>query len=290
MNRLLIASALGLMLAPGLALAAKPAAPAPTAPAVSANPADWREIDPENVLVIDTSKGRIMVELMPIAAPNHVERVKKLAREHFYDGIKFHRVIDEFMDQTGDPQGTGSGGSSYPNLKAEFTFRRDEKTPFTGIISAGGHVDGFIDNFAVRSRPEEQMMITADHKVLAQGLLCPGAAAMARTDDPDGANSQFFLMRQHSPSEVRLPGDYTTWGRVVSGMDVVRSIKTGEPVKDPDIMTRVQVLADMPQGARPKVLMLDTRSAAFKSMVDKTRAARGEDFSVCDVDVPTQVK
>jgi peptidylprolyl isomerase len=290
MKRLLIGAALAaLTLAPSGAFAAKPKvapAPAPVAPTA----ADWREIDPENVLVIDTSKGRIMVELMPVAAPNHVERIKRLAREHFYDGLKFHRVIDEFMDQTGDPQGTGSGGSSYPNLKAEFSFRRDEKVPFTSIRSQAGVEEGFIDSYAVRTKPDAQMMVTADHKVVAQGMLCPGTAAMARTDNPDGANSQFFLMRQTGPAEVTLPSEYTTWGRVVAGLDVVRAIKVGEPVKDPDVMTKVQVLADLPAASRPKVMMLDTHSAAFKGLVDRARAAKGDDFSACDVDVPTQVK
>jgi peptidylprolyl isomerase len=290
MKRLLIGSALAaLTLAPSGAFAAKPKAA--LAPAVVApTAADWHEIDPENVLVIDTSKGRILVELMPIAAPNHVERIKRLTREHFYDGLIFHRVIDDFMDQTGDPQGTGSGGSTYPNLKAEFSFRRDEKVPFTAIRSRAGVEEGFIDSYAVRTKPDAQMMITADHKVVAQGMLCPGTAAMARTDNPDGANSQFFLMRQSGTNEVTLPSDYTTWGRVVAGLDVVRAIKVGEPVKDPDMMTKVQILADLPAGARPKVMVLDTRSAAFKSLVDKTRATKGDDISACDVDVPTLVK
>ncbi len=76
--------------------------------------------DPENTLIIETTKGRVVIELLPDLAPQHVERIKKLAREGFYDGVPFHRVIEGFMAQTGCPNGTGTGGSSYPNLKAEF--------------------------------------------------------------------------------------------------------------------------------------------------------------------------
>lgn len=76
--------------------------------------------DPENTLVLETTKGRVVIEMRPDLAPQHVERIKKLAREKFYDGIVFHRVIDGFMAQTGCPHGTGTGGSDYPNLPAEF--------------------------------------------------------------------------------------------------------------------------------------------------------------------------
>ena len=76
--------------------------------------------DPENTLIVETTKGRVVIEMRPDLAPGHVERIKKLARENFYDNIAFHRVIDGFMAQTGCPHGTGTGGSDYPNLQAEF--------------------------------------------------------------------------------------------------------------------------------------------------------------------------
>ena len=76
--------------------------------------------DPENTLFIETSKGRVVIAMRPDLAPGHVAHIKKLAREGFYDGIVFHRVIDGFMAQTGCPHGTGTGGSKYPDLKAEF--------------------------------------------------------------------------------------------------------------------------------------------------------------------------
>ena len=110
---------------------------------------------------------------------------------------------------------------------------------------------------------------------------------MARSEAEDSANSQFFLMRQTYPS---LEKKYTAWGRVVAGLDVVRALKPGEPVVDPDIMSKVQILADMPAGQRPHVKVMDTSSPAFSEIVDKARKAKGADFSVCDIDVPSQVQ
>jgi len=156
-------------------------------------------VDPQNAVVIDTNKGRIVMKLRPDLAPKHAERIKQLAREKYYDNVPFHRVIAGFMAQTGDGQNkNGTGGSKYPNLQAEFT-----STPFKR-----------------------------------------GVVGMARANDPNSANSQFFIMYGDGSF---LNGKYTVIGEVVSGMDVVDKIKKGEPVVDPDKMVRVQVGADMKQ-------------------------------------------
>ncbi|MDX2288647.1 MAG: peptidylprolyl isomerase [Hyphomicrobiaceae bacterium] len=156
-------------------------------------------LDPENTLVIELKSGKVMIAMRPDIAPKHVERVKQLAREGFYNGIVFHRVIPGFMAQTGDPTGTGSGGSKLPDLPAEFTL-----TPFErGTIGA------------------------------------------ARTNDPNSANSQFFICFTRTP---HLNGQYTVWGRVVDGMTHVDAVKKGDDasglVKNPDKMLKVYVLAD----------------------------------------------
>ena len=151
--------------------------------------------DPENTLIIETTKGRVVIEMRPDLAPNHVEHIKKLAREHFYDGIVFHRVIDGFMAQTGDPTGTGTGSSKYPNLKQEFS-----REPHTR-----------------------------------------GTASMARAQNPDSANSQFFICFDDARF---LDRQYTVWGKVIEGMENVDKIKRGEPVRDPDKMITVRVAAD----------------------------------------------
>jgi peptidylprolyl isomerase len=152
--------------------------------------------DPENTLLIETTKGPVVVAMRPDLAPNHVAHIKKLAREGFYDGIVFHRVIDGFMAQTGDPTGTGTGSSKYPNLKQEF--------------SAEPHVRG--------------------------------TTSMARSQNPDSANSQFFIVFDDARF---LDRQYTVWGKVIEGMDNVDKIKRGEPVRDPDKMVSVKVAADV---------------------------------------------
>lgn len=264
------------------------AAPREAAPAITAD--DWRTVAPDNLLVIDTSKGRILVEMTPEAAPGHVARIRLLAKAGFYDGVPWHRVIDAFMAQTGDPLGTGEGQSWHPDLKAEFTFRRDAQTPFVAVAAPAGALVGFVQSLPVQTQPDAVMRTTADGKVHAWGLYCPGVAGMARDDAPDSANSQFFLMRQPYPA---LDKRYTVWGRVVSGLDVVRALKfSPNPdgiVAEPDRMTRVRVAGDMAEGERPSVRLLSASSAPFRALVETTRAARGADFSVCDIDLPVEV-
>ena len=140
--------------------------------------------DPENTLLLETSKGSVKIELRPDLAPGHVERIKELAREGFYDGIIFHRVIDGFMAQVGCPQGTGMGGSSKPDLKAEF--------------NAEPHVRG--------------------------------TCSMARTSAPHSANSQFFICFDNASF---LDHQYTVWGQVTEGMDVIDQLAKGEPPRNP---------------------------------------------------------
>lgn len=267
---------------------AQEAAPTPAASAMVESA--WRTVAPENLLVIDTSKGRILVELAPELAPGHVERIRLLAGRGFYDGQFWHRVIDQFMAQTGDPLGNGEGQSPYPDLKAEFTFRRDAQTPFTAVAAPAGAVVGFLHSLPVQTQPDAVMATTADKKVHAWGLYCPGVAGMARDEAPDSANSQFFLMRQPYPS---LDKRYTIWGHVISGLDVVRALKfSPNPdgiVSDPDRMTRVRVASELPAAERPTARVLDTASPQFRALAEAARQAKGADFSVCDIDLPVQV-
>jgi len=256
--------------------------------AAAAQTSDWRTPDPNNVIVVETNKGRIIAELDPVAAPNHVERVRGLVRSGFYDGLTFFRVINDFMAQTGDPKNTGEGGSDQPNLKAEFTFRRGMDLPLGAGFKVGSGELGWIGALPVSSQNSALAVMTADRKVASWGNFCSGVLGMARAGDPDSANSQFFFMRQPNAS---LDKTYTAFGRVLSGLDVVRSIKTGEPVADPqDKMLSVRLLADLPANKRPSIQVMDTRSAAFKALVTKRQAEMGGSFTNCDVDVPVQVK
>ena len=276
--KIVTAAALSLSL-----LAAAPAL-AQTAPA-----GDWRTVAPENLLVIDTVHGRILVELEPRMAPQAVNRIRTLADQGFYDGLKFHRVIPNFMAQTGDPQGTGQGGSDLPDLAGEFEFRRGRDAGFVPVGSSPEGPLGLIGSVPVVTQPDAQMMITADFKTGAQGLFCPAVAGMARASSPDSANSQFFLMT--GPKED-LNGRYTPFGRVVAGMDVVRAIKAGNEaqngrVENPDVMTRVRTASALPEGGRPVVRV--ATGTALQAEIERVRAARGGGFTVCDVQPPAEV-
>ena len=285
-RHLLIASAaLAAVAAPAAAQRSAPAEP----PAVAApGPQDWRAVDADNVMVIDTNKGRIFVEMYPAVAPTHVARVKTLTRQGFYDGRSFFRVIDVFMAQTGDPLDTGEGGSELPDMAAEFTFRRAAGDPFTAVADSGVAQTGFIGALPVMTQNPMLMAMMSDGKVAGWSLYCPGVAGMARGSEENSANSQFFLMRQAYPS---LEKRYTAWGRVIAGLEVVRAIKTGEPVAAPqDQMTKVRMLADIPADERPQVRVVDTAGPWFTAQVSQMRAEDGADFSACNLKIPSEVK
>ncbi|MEO8813299.1 MAG: peptidylprolyl isomerase, partial [Caulobacteraceae bacterium] len=278
-----------LLLVPASAAAAGPrqAAAASPPPLAAPGEAAWRTPDPQNVLVIDTTKGRIVVEMAPAAAPLHVARIRALAKTGFYDGRAFFRVIADFMDQTGDPTDTGTGGSTLPNLPAEFTFRRVAETPIVVVSREGGLEAGFLGSLPVIGQPMDLGLLTADHRVNAWGAFCSGVGGMARADAPDSANSQFFLMRATVAS---LDQKYTAWGRAISGLDVIRAIATGEPPAAPDKVLTVRLLADLPAATAPRVRVIDTRGAWFTAMAARVRAEKVVGVSPCDFDLPSDIR
>ncbi len=156
-------------------------------------------LNPENTLYLDLKYGRVVIEMLPRTAPKHVKRIKELVRQKFYDGIKFHRVIDGFMAQTGDPTGTGRGGSG-KKIRAEFSNTPHDR----GIVS------------------------------------------MARSNSPNSADSQFFIVLENSN---HLDGKYTVWGKVVEGMEYVDMIKkgygSGGTVRNPDVIISMRMAADV---------------------------------------------
>lgn len=165
-----------------------------TAPASgSAQAQGSDQANPKMVIELSTG-GEVVAELRPDLAPQHVERIEKLAAENFYDGAVFHRVIDGFMAQTGDPTGTGRGGSDYPDLPAEFSDYEYQR----------------------------------------------GTIGMARTADPDSANSQFFICFTDDGCSF-LTGQYTVIGQVVEGMEHVDEIQRGEPPANPDKIVDLKV-------------------------------------------------
>jgi len=161
--------------------------------------------DLENTLILEIEHGTVTIALRPDLAPKHVEQIKALVRRGFYDGVPFHRVIEGFMAQGGDPTGTGRGGSDLPDIEAEF------------------------------SQPSVARFLR-------------GTVGMARSQNPDSANSQFFIMFAPGPF---LDGQYTIWGRVVQGMEFVDNIKRGDRNRNgivappPDRIVRMRVAADV---------------------------------------------
>ncbi|WP_135210018.1 peptidylprolyl isomerase [Vitreimonas flagellata] len=256
------------------------------AAAQTPDPRNWRQVDLENTLYIDTVHGRIVVELYPEVAPRHVERIKALTRAGFYDGILFHRVIDDFMAQTGDPLGTGEGASSLPDLRPEFMFRRGPDMPFVQAAEQSRARLGFYKALPIESQPDAQMAVTADGRVSANALHCQGVVSMARAEAENSANSQFFIMRQPNTA---LDKRYTIFGRVVWGMDAVMRIAVGNPPPNPDRMLAVRIAADVPESERAPIFVLRTDGPQFRDLIEETRRDRRADFSVCDVQIPTRV-
>jgi peptidylprolyl isomerase len=247
----------------------------------------WRAIDAENTLVIDTAKGRIVVELRPEFAALAVARVKRLARSRFYDGLLFHRVIDGFVAQTGDPDNHDGGKSAEPDLPAEFTFRLGAEVPRAAVRRPQGETEGFIGAQPYVAVDELRMALSPDRRVTAWGPYCAGVMGMGHDADPDSGNSEFFLMRETTRS---LDRRYSAVGRVVLGQSVVRALAVGDPPSNPDRMQRVRVLADMPEAERPTVRILNTLSPQFQGLAAQVRAQKGADFSVCDVEPPVRVE
>lgn len=254
----------------------------------------WRTVDPENMIVIDTKYGEIAVELYPEIAPKHVEQVKALARSGFYNNVPFHRVIDGFMNQTGDgSNGDGTGDSDLPDIEAEFTFRRGADMPFTLVtaqqVGQGEIGVGFYKALPIASQPTAQAMFTKDNKVEAFGLHCKGVTSMARTSDPNSANSQFFLMRAKAD---HLDTQYSIWGNTVMGYDLLEKPQIGTigevPGWMPDRMNEVDVAADMPEDERPTVQVLKTDSPAFQNWLKTQRNEDGTYPDICDLSVPSR--
>ncbi len=240
----------------------------------------WRTVDAQNVLVIDSSRGRIMVELHPEIAPNAVARIKLLARRGTYDGLQFWRVIPGFVAQSGDPGNHDGGKTELPNLAPEFTFKLGDDIAHTVVAKPQGLSEGFIGAMPyVSAQPLKQ------GPARAWGTYCTGVMGMGRDEPLDSANAEIFFMLAAVP---RLDRDYTAVGEVIAGQKVLAALTPGEPAPNADVMTHVQILADVKDG--PKIDIMDTNSRAFRRIVARARARKGADFSVCDVTLPVRVR
>lgn len=224
---------------------------------------EWRDVEPENLVVMDVSHGRILLELAPAFAPKHVERFRALVRAKFYDGQSFYRVIDGFVAQGGVGEGEDKKHPEWPPLKAEFDRPIDDDVRFAPLMSPDlfarevGHADGFPVG---RDWDEGRIWL----------LHCPGTLAMARDTEPDTGATEFYIPIGHGPR--RLDRNLTAFGRVLDGMQYLQKLNRGDPkvesgvIQDAskrDPIVRVQLAADMPRNERPRMQVMDTMSKGF---------------------------
>ncbi len=256
---------------------------------------NWRVVNPEDLILFDVvdasgaERGRILIEAAPFAAPAHVERIRTLARSGKYDGTPFHRVISDFMAQGGDIEQIDEVGSGLPDLAGEFAFRRDPaEMPLDSTLDTKFATAGYYQGFPIVSESPLLMDITGETTVSSWIPHCAGVTSMARTSDPDSANSQFFLMRETSQHLDNDAGRYSAWGRVIEGLDVVRSIKRGSDgdngsVQNPDILRRAVVVSDLEEAERPSVVVERTDGPMFTA---KMAVVGNTKVAVCDLPKP----
>lgn len=242
--------------------------------------ADWRGVDPQNLVLIDTKYGQVAVELAPEFAPNHAARLRALIRAHFYDGLSFYRVIDGFVAQGGIGEGTASTKdhpvkagslSQWPTLKAEFDRVSTPEAVFTPLGNA--------DLFAAEVGFENGFPVARDKNEGREWLVqCPGTFAFARDNDPDTAATEFYVVIGEAPR--RLDRDLTAFGRVLSGMQYLQKLERGDPdvgngvisdLSKADKIVRIRIAADVPDAERPAYQVIRTDSKTFADSVELRR-------------------
>ena len=240
----------------------------------------WREVDPQNLVLLETKYGDVAIEVAPEFAPRHSERLRALVRAHFYDGLSFYRVIDGFVAQGGIGEGTASTRDHpveakalqrWPALKAEFDRISAAQPVFTPLGNADPMAVevGFEDGFAVaRSLDEKREWL----------IHCPGTFAFARDNDPDTASTEFYIVIGQAPR--RLDRDLTAFGRVLSGMQFLQKLERGDPEKDSgvigdaskrDPIIRMRIAADLLPSERPRFQVMRTETAAFTDTLEQRR-------------------
>ena len=234
------------------------AAEAPEQP----GPEQWRDVDPANLVLIETKYGRVAVEMLPSFAPVNAQRFFDLVRAKFYDGSAFYRVIEGFVAQGGIGEGDDKKLENWPPVKAEFDRTIGTET-FTPVGSPDlwaeeiGHVDGF--------------PVGRDHKENKEWIVhCPGTLAFARDDNPDTAGTEFYIVIGQAPR--RLDRNLTAFGRVIDGMQYLQKLNRGDPEVESgviqeaakqDKIERMIVAADLPENERPHYQVMRTEGTAF---------------------------
>ncbi|MEO0551112.1 MAG: peptidylprolyl isomerase [Pseudomonadota bacterium] len=259
------------------------AAPEFTYADVEAAPDDWRAVEPENLVIFQTSKGEILIELLPSVAEAHVDQFKAYVQSGLYDGTEFHRVIQGFMAQGGDVAATHGDDKMLEPMEGQFTFRRNPSEMVLDTIGpADSATGGYYKGFPIETQSQFLAEMSKDGLVESWIPHCPGILSTARTDDPNSANAQFFLISEEGQ---HLDKQYTAKGRVLIGLDVVLKIKLGPrpngfPIPNPDVLTSAKLVSDLPEEDRPEVFVQKTSVQAWS---DRLAAADQLNNEVCDL-------
>ena len=250
---------------------------------VEASPETWREVDPENLVIMETSKGQITIELLPVVAPAHYDQFKAYVRAGLYDETPFHRVIQGFMAQGGDVEATHGAESMLPPMQAEFTFRRNPtETPLQTIGPEDSADAGLHLGFPMTTQPGFLTEMSKDGLVESWIPHCPGILSTARTDDANSGNAQFFLI---SDEGQHLDYKYTAKGRALTGLDVILEIKLGPrpngfPIANPDVVISAKMAADIPEADRPKAYVQKTDTVEWQERLIEADSKR---TPICDL-------
>jgi peptidylprolyl isomerase len=293
----MLAASLVFLLAPAAAQDAPK--PRTTQEILDASPAGhWRTLDPENTLYLELDSGRVVIELAPAFAPEHVANIRTMAREGFWDGLSIYRSQDNFVVQFGDPAAgeadAKSQGSARPTLRAEFS-RPAQGLEFTALPDHDGWAPqvGFVEGFPAARDPQE-----------AQAWLthCYGALGAGRDMAPDSSNgSELYVVTGQSPRQ--LDRNITTVGRVVRGMELLSVIARGpEPMgmyEQPERRTAIKAIrlaSELPADQRTALELLRTDSPTFTEVVESRRNRRdgwyvrpAGHIDVCNVPLPVRM-
>jgi peptidylprolyl isomerase len=247
---------------------------------------EWRAVDPENLLLIETKYGQVAVELAPAFAPLHYARMRTAVRSHFFDKLSFYRVIDGFVAQGGSGDDDSFPDAKraalvkpYPALKAEFDFVGSSQLKFVPLGNPDFYAPevGHLDGFPVGHDPQDGRYWQ---------IHCPGTFAFARDSKPDTATTEFYIVIGQAPR--RLDRNLTAFGRVISGMEYLQKLSRGNPElnsgviadeKKRDSIIRMSIAADLPVKNRPSFEVIKTESVFFAASKEKKRRP-GTDFLV----------
>jgi peptidylprolyl isomerase len=256
---------------------------------------DWRDVEPDNLMLIDVKYGQIAIELFPEFAPLHVKRMRALARARFYDGLSFYRVIDGFVAQGGFGEGDDKKLKEWPPIKHEFD-QDDTDMEFTSLHSPDlyapevGHTNGFP---SARDAKEGKLWL----------VHCPGTVAIARDDNPDSGGTEFYVVIGQAPR--RLDRNLTVFGRVIEGMQYLQKLNRGDPAVESgviqdasqrDAILKVQIASDIPREDRPRFQVMRTDGPGFTIKKEERRNAVSafwlhqppKVLEICSVAIPSR--